>query len=82
MSRLVYCTPLKHRSLIGPEKGSDLLVWLACATPGQDWTSGEYYSGHSIAKANKQAYDRELARELWDRSAAMIATKPRERVDP
>jgi NAD(P)-dependent dehydrogenase (short-subunit alcohol dehydrogenase family) len=82
MSRLVYCTPLKHLSLIGPEKGSDLLVWLACATPGEDWTSGEYYSGHSIAKANKQAYDRELARELWDRSAAMIATKPRERVDP
>ena len=82
MIRLVYCTPLKHLSLIGPEKGSDLLVWLACATPGEDWTSGEYYSGHSIAKANKQAYDRELARELWDRSAAMIATKPRERVDP
>jgi NAD(P)-dependent dehydrogenase (short-subunit alcohol dehydrogenase family) len=82
MIRLVYRTPLKHLSLIGPEKGSDLLVWLACATPGEDWTSGEYYSGHSIAKANKQAYDRELARELWDRSAAMIATKPRERVDP
>ena len=79
MIRMVYHTPLKHLSLNSPEKGSDLLVWLACATPGEDWTSGEYYSGHSIAKANKQAYDAELARELWDRSAAMIATKPRER---
>ena len=82
MIRMVYHTPLKHLSLNSPEKGSDLLVWLACATPGEDWTSGEYYSGHSIAKANKQAYDPELARELWDRSAAMIAmiaTKPRER---
>ena len=79
MIRMVYHTPLKHLSLNSPEKGSDLLVWLACATPGEDWTSGEYYSGHSIAKANKQAYDAELARELWDRSAAMIATNPRER---
>jgi NAD(P)-dependent dehydrogenase (short-subunit alcohol dehydrogenase family) len=74
MIRTAYRTPIKHLALIGPEKGSDLLVWLASATPGQDWTSGEYYSGHSIAKANKQAYDPELARELWDRSATMITT--------
>jgi NAD(P)-dependent dehydrogenase (short-subunit alcohol dehydrogenase family) len=71
--RLVYHTPLKHLALVSSEKGSDLLVWLACATPGQDWTSGEYYSGHAIAKANEQAYDADLARELWDRSAAMVA---------
>lgn len=75
--RLVYHTPLKHLALVSPEKGSDLLVWLASATPGQDWTSGEYYSGHSIARANKQADDPELARELWDRSAAMVATTSR-----
>jgi NAD(P)-dependent dehydrogenase (short-subunit alcohol dehydrogenase family) len=74
--RIVYRTPLKHLALVGPEQGSDLLVWLASATPGEDWTSGEYYSGHSIARANKQAYDPALARELWDRSAAMIATTP------
>ena len=74
MIRLVYHTPLKHLSLIGPEQGSDLLVWLASARPGEAWTSGEYYSSHSIARANKQAYDPELARELWDRSANMIAT--------
>lgn len=70
--RLVYHTPLKHLALISSEKGSDLLVWLASATPGTDWTSGEYYSGHAIAKANRQAYDPQLARELWDRSAAMV----------
>jgi NAD(P)-dependent dehydrogenase (short-subunit alcohol dehydrogenase family) len=81
MIRLVYHTPLKHLSLIGPEQGSDLLVWLASATPGADWTSGEYYSGHSIARANKQAYDPELARELWDRSANMIATKIARKAD-
>jgi NAD(P)-dependent dehydrogenase (short-subunit alcohol dehydrogenase family) len=75
--KLVYHTPLKNLALITPEQGSDLLVWLACATPGEDWTSGEYYSGHSIAKANKQAYDPELARELWDRSAAMVNVRER-----
>ena len=72
--RLVYHTPLRNIALVTPEQGSDLLVWLASATPGEDWTSGEYYSGHAVAKANKQAYDPELARQLWDRSAAMIAT--------
>jgi NAD(P)-dependent dehydrogenase (short-subunit alcohol dehydrogenase family) len=74
MFRIVYGTPLRHLALIGSEKGSDLLVWLASAASGPDWMSGEYYSGHSIAKANKQAYDAELARELWDRSAAMVST--------
>jgi NAD(P)-dependent dehydrogenase (short-subunit alcohol dehydrogenase family) len=72
--KLVYRTPLKNLALITPEQGSDLLVWLICAAPGEDWKSGEYYSGHSIGKANKQAYDPDLARELWDRSAAMVAT--------
>jgi NAD(P)-dependent dehydrogenase (short-subunit alcohol dehydrogenase family) len=70
--RLTYHTPLKNFGLITPEQGSDLLVWLACATPGEDWKSGEYYAGHSIAKANKQAYDPDLARELWDRSAELV----------
>jgi NAD(P)-dependent dehydrogenase (short-subunit alcohol dehydrogenase family) len=70
-------------SNFGNEAGSRMirLVWLASATPGEDWTSGEYYSSHSIARANKQAYDPELARELWDRSANMIATKIARKAD-
>ncbi|MBJ7337903.1 SDR family NAD(P)-dependent oxidoreductase [Mycolicibacterium sp.] len=72
--RLVYRTPLKHLALVSSEQGSDLLVWLASATPGRDWISWEYYSGHAVAKANRQAYDADLARELWDRSAAMVST--------
>jgi NAD(P)-dependent dehydrogenase (short-subunit alcohol dehydrogenase family) len=71
--RFTYHTPLKNLALITPEQGSDLLVWLVCATPGEDWTPGEYYSGRSIGKPHEQAYDPDLARELWDRSAAMIA---------
>ncbi|HEX9227600.1 MAG TPA: SDR family NAD(P)-dependent oxidoreductase [Arthrobacter sp.] len=72
-------SPMRHayktflnRFLLSPEQGADTLVWLATATPEQDWISGAYYAKRALAKANKQAYDAELARELWDRSAAMV----------
>jgi NAD(P)-dependent dehydrogenase (short-subunit alcohol dehydrogenase family) len=72
--RAAYKTPIKHLALIGPGQGSDELVWLASATPGADWVSGEYYVKHKIARANPRAYDPELAQQLWDRSAEMVAT--------
>jgi NAD(P)-dependent dehydrogenase (short-subunit alcohol dehydrogenase family) len=56
------------------DAGADQLVWLASSTPGTDWRSGEYYSRHKIAKANRLADDPRLARELWDRTMAKIAT--------
>jgi NAD(P)-dependent dehydrogenase (short-subunit alcohol dehydrogenase family) len=56
------------------DQGADQLVWLASSTPGTDWKSGEYYSRHKIAKPNRVAYDSGLARELWDRSVALITT--------
>ena len=56
------------------DEGADQLVWLASSTPGVDWRSGEYYSRHKIAKANRAAYDPDLARELWDRTLAKITT--------
>lgn len=40
---------------------------------GQEWASGAYYAKRALAKANKQAYDAGLAKELWERSAAMVA---------
>jgi NAD(P)-dependent dehydrogenase (short-subunit alcohol dehydrogenase family) len=55
------------------DEGADQLVWLASSTPGLDWTPGEYYSRHKIAKANRLAYDPRLARELWDRTLARVA---------
>ena len=70
--RIVYTSVLK-RLLISPEKGADTLVWLATSEPGSQWVSGEYYEKRKIAKANAQASDADLARELWDRSAAMVA---------
>ncbi len=62
-----------NRFMLTPEQGADTLVWLATATPGQDWVSGAYYAKRALAKANSQAYDADLARELWDRSEAMVS---------
>ncbi|MCU1532689.1 MAG: short-chain dehydrogenase/reductase [Arthrobacter sp.] len=73
-------SPMRHayktflnRFLLSPERGADTLVWLATTEPGRDWISGAYYAKRALAKANKQAYDAELARELWDRSEALVA---------
>lgn len=55
------------------DEGAGQLVWLASSTPGVEWTSGEYYSKHRIAKANRAAYDPRLAGELWDRTLARIS---------
>lgn len=71
--RLAYKTFIK-RFMLTPEQGADTLVWLATSTPGQDWVSGAYYAKRALAKANKQAYDAQLARRLWDRSEALVST--------
>ncbi len=71
--RTAFRGPIKFLALVGPEQGSDELVWLASAVPGTDWRSGEYYAHHRIARANPRAYDPVLARELWERSRAMVA---------
>jgi NAD(P)-dependent dehydrogenase (short-subunit alcohol dehydrogenase family) len=67
-----YRVPLTARFTATVDEGADQLVWLASSTPGVDWTSGEYYSKGRIAKANRAAYDPDLARELWDHTRAKI----------
>ena len=47
-------------------------VWLASSTPGVDWTPGEYYSKHKIAKANRAAYDPRLGRDCRLRFFAAV----------
>lgn len=64
-----------NRFLLTPEQGADTLVWLATSKPGEDWASGAYYARRALAKANKQAYDAGLARELWDRSEQMVQAR-------
>lgn len=60
------------RFMLTPKEGADTLIWLATTTPGTDWAPGEYYSKRALTKANPLAYRPELAKELWDRSAAMV----------
>lgn len=78
--RLAYTSFLK-RFMLTPDQGADTLVWLANSTPGRDWISGGYYAKRALSKANKQAYDVGLARELWERSVGMVAQESDE-LDP
>jgi NAD(P)-dependent dehydrogenase (short-subunit alcohol dehydrogenase family) len=55
-----------------PERGADTLVWLATSTPGVDWRSGGYYADRRTSATNPQADDIDVARDLWDRSAALV----------
>lgn len=70
--RAVYQNPLAKRLLASPDRGADTLVWLATSEPGVDWSSGGYFARRKPARANKQAADAELARELWDRTEEML----------
>lgn len=69
--RFAYHTPLR-RFLITPEQGAETLVWLAGSVPGRDWPPGEYFEKKRVARTNPRASDEVLARELWERSAAMV----------
>lgn len=68
---IMYRTPVR-RITSTAEQAADQLVWLATSTPGTDWQSGEYYVKRRIAKANRRSDDPLSARELWDRSLALI----------
>ena len=55
-----------------PEHGADTLVFLAEGRPEVDFPSGQYFVRGKVAQPNRQAYDRMLAFELWNRSEMMI----------
>lgn len=65
----------KLMGMIPPEKGADTAIWLATTTPNKDWQPGEYYYKHKIIKAHKLAYDKDIARSLWEQSETMIGEK-------
>ena len=69
-----YSSRLGRAMMSTPDEGADQLVWLATATPGSEWQSGQYYEKRKPARRNHpQALDRDLARELWNRSAGLLA---------
>ena len=53
-----------------PERGARSLVWLATSPAGGELT-GEYIEDEQVAQPSAVAQDPELARELWERSAAL-----------
>lgn len=69
--RVLYASGARH-VLRSARTGADTLVWLATSTPGTDWVRGEYFAHRKVARANKQAYDPELAIEVWNQSAALV----------
>ncbi|MCU6481992.1 NAD(P)-dependent dehydrogenase (short-subunit alcohol dehydrogenase family) [Arthrobacter silviterrae] len=66
---------LMRRFMLTPAQGADTLVWLATTVPGEDWEPGKYYAKRKVATPTRTAQDPALARQLWDRSAAMVAVK-------
>lgn len=68
-----YSSRLGRSLMSSPDKGADQLAWLATTTPGSEWRLGGYYEKRKPARRNNpQALDRNLARELWDRSAELL----------
>jgi NAD(P)-dependent dehydrogenase (short-subunit alcohol dehydrogenase family) len=64
-------TPVE-RFTSSSDEGAEQLVWLASTKPGVDWTPGEYYSKHKVARAHRAANDARLAGELWERTMARL----------
>ena len=68
---IVQSRVLRRLILSSPETGADTLVYLAEGTPGVDFPSGEYFVKRKAARANRQAYDADLAAQLWVKSVSM-----------
>jgi NAD(P)-dependent dehydrogenase (short-subunit alcohol dehydrogenase family) len=73
LMRHFYHTPvISTLFTISADKGATGLVWLAEHDPDASWQPGNYFQKNKVATTNRQADDAELARQLWDRSAAMV----------
>lgn len=72
----LYRWRLRDLVLASPERGARTLVHLAEGEPGIDYPTGRYFTNAKPARANRLADDADLARELWDRSAAMLDEVP------
>lgn len=76
LMRYVYHTPLRRLALISSARGADTMVWLATGSPGEDWTSGEYYFRRKVARASDEANDAALAESLWEQSSTWCEETP------
>lgn len=62
---------LEMRGHLTPEEGADTQVWLA-SSPEVEGVTGRYFVRRQDTAAAAAAQDREVARRLWDVSAAMV----------
>lgn len=69
---VLYHNPVARLLFTSPEKGGSRLAWLAEGEPGVTWRRGGYYERNRPARTHRLADDPGLARELWERSAAMV----------
>ncbi len=60
-------SPMGNRT---PEEGARTVVYLA-TSPEVAGVTGEYFRDERRARASRQAYDTDLQRQLWQRSAAI-----------
>ncbi|MFC8596952.1 SDR family NAD(P)-dependent oxidoreductase [Isoptericola sp. NPDC057191] len=71
--RYLYHGPLKRLFTITADQGADQLVWLSEGAPGTDFLPGAYYESRKVAtKVSREVGDVRVARELWERSAALV----------
>jgi retinol dehydrogenase 12 len=63
-------TTLAAPFLRSPRRGARTLVWLA-ASPAAAELDGVYVFDEKVVEPSAQAHDEHLARELWERSAAL-----------
>jgi NAD(P)-dependent dehydrogenase (short-subunit alcohol dehydrogenase family) len=70
--RFFYRAPLKYL-MISPESSGRRLSALAEGEPGVAWQPGEVYNGRRPMRVAFRDDDGRVARELWERSEAMLA---------
>ena len=63
---------MKRKFAMTPEKMAETYVWLAAEPSIQNLTGGYFDAPNVPVKANKNAYNRETWKRLWDVSAKLI----------
>ena len=62
----------KRKFALTPEKMAETYVWLAADPALNDVTGGYWDAPNTPVKANKNAYNRETQKRLWDVTASLI----------
>ena len=66
--------PLVRPFMKTPEQGASTVVHLA-SSPEVDGVTGAYFANRRAKRSSKASYDRDLARRLWEVSAALVGVE-------